>query len=204
MSRRTALVFALAFTTPLEAQEPTHLAAGLPAREPPAIVTRALHAAMLKPAYQVKLVSDWPQLSAGGLGCVNGGHEVLEGNLTQASSGDYTGVLVRKATIRFCGVHGTAARPCALTLTSAGKVTARGVVTPTSAGWADPLVSLRWFAPEGASDAVVEGDCPDQFNDSVRKLYLSVSHGVEFALPTADQGPRTVRLEDFGWIVDVR
>lgn len=202
--RSAALVLALVSAAPLTAQAPQVLAAGPRNSDPPAVVSHALHAAMLKPAYQVKLVSDWPQLSGGGLGCVNGGQEVLEGKVTQTSSGDYAGQLSRKATIRFCGVHGSAAEACALTLTSAGTVTVRGVVTPVSAGWSDPQIELRWFAPEGASQAVVEGDCSAQFNESVRRLYLSASHSLEFALPTADQGPRTVRLDDYGWIVDVR
>lgn len=202
--RAVLLVLALGSAAPLAAQEPTVLAAGLPGAEPPLVVVNALHAAMLKPAYQVKLVSDWPQLSAGGLGCVNGGQEVLEGKLVQTSSGDYAGQLVRKGTIRFCGVHGGAAQACALTLTSAGTVYARGAVVPTTNGWANPVVTLRWSSPDGSSEAVVEGDCSAQFNEAVRRLYLSVSHSVEFALPTADQGPSTVRLDDFGWIVDVR
>lgn len=205
MHRRTALfVLALGSAAPVAAQQATLLAAGLPGAESPAAVTRALHAAMLKPAYQVKLVSDWPQLSAGGVGCVNGGQEVLEGKLVQTSSGDYTGQLVRKGTIRFCGVHAGVAEVCALTLTSAGTVTARGAVAPIGNGWTSPVVTLRWSSPEGSSEAVVEGDCSAQFNEAVRRLYLSVSHSVEFLLPTADQGPSTVRLDDFGWIVDVR
>lgn len=197
-----ALVLAAAL--PLRSQEPVVLAAGPRDGDPPMVVSRALHAAMLKPAYHVRLVSDWPQLSAGGLGCVNGGQEVLEGRLTQTSDGDYRGQLTRKGTIRFCGVHGGSAAACALTLTSGGTVTARGVVTPTGPGWRDPQVELRWFAPDGTSEALVEGDCSTQFNDAVRRLYLSASHSLEFSLPTADQGRRTMRLDDYGWIVDVR
>jgi len=196
------LVFAAAL--PLHPQEPVALAAGPRDGDPPMIVSRALHAAMLKPAYRLRLVSDWPQLSGSGLGCVNGGQEVLEGKLTQTSDGDYTGQLTRRATIRFCGVHGGSPSACALTLTSVGTVTARGRVTPTGPGWSDPEIELRWFAPDGASDALVEGDCSSQFNDSVRRLYLTASHSLEFPLPTTDQGRRTMRLDDYGWIVDVR
>lgn len=205
MRRRFALlVLALSIAPSLGAQSPVVLAAGPRNGDPPAVVMRALHAAMLEPAYQVRLVSDWPQLSSGGLGCVNGGQEILEGTLVQNSSGDYDGRLVRRATIRFCGVHGSAAEACALTLTSAGTVSARGVVTPTGSGWSDALIALRWFAPEGASEAVVEGDCSAQFNESVRRLYLAASHSVEFLLPAAGEGPRTMRLDDYGWMVDVR
>jgi hypothetical protein len=199
-----AVVLTLVSAGPLAAQEARVLAAGPRDSDPPAVVTRALHAAMLKPSYQVKLVSDWPQLSAGGVACVNGGQEVLEGRLEQTSSGDYDGQLVRRGTLRFCGVHGSAAEACALTLTSAGTVTVRGAVTPVGPNWSAPLIELRWFAAEGASEAVVEGDCSTQFNESVRRLYLTASHSVEFLLPTADQGARTMRLDDYGWIVDVR
>lgn len=202
--RSAAILFALVSASAAAAQSQQLLAAGPRNSDPPAVVTHALHAAMLKPAYQLRLVSDWPQLSGGGLGCVNGGQEVLEGQVSQTSSGDYAGQLTRKATIRFCGIHGSAAEACALTLTSAGVVTARGPVTPVSPNWSEPQIELRWFTPEGASQAVVEGDCSAQFNESVRRLYLTASHSVEFALPTAGQGPRTMRLDDYGWIVDVR
>jgi hypothetical protein len=203
--RRTVvpLVIALIRAPSIAAQQPQLLAAGPRDGDPPPVVSNALHAAMLKPAYLLRLVSDWPQLSGGGLGCVNGGQEVLEGKLTQTSSGEYAGQLTRKGTIRFCGVHGGAAEACALTLTSGGMVAARGMVTPVGPGWGEPQIELRWYAPDGASDAVVEGDCTAQFNDAVRRLYLSASHSLEFRLPTADQGRRTARLDDYGWIVDV-
>ncbi len=200
----TAVVLSLISAASLAAQEPRVLAAGPRDDDPPAVVSRALHAAMLRPAYQVRLVSDWPQLSAGGVSCVNGGQEVLEGRLEQTSSGDYAGQLVRRGTIRFCGVHGSAAEACALTLTSAGTVSVQGTVTPVSASWSEPRFELRWFTPEGASEAVVEGDCSADFNESVRRMYLAASHSVEFSLPTVDQGGRTMRLDDYGWIVDVR
>ena len=204
--RRTVLPFALALiaAAPLEAQQSPVLAAGPHDGDPLPLVNNALHAAMLKPVYELRLVSDWPQLSGGGVGCVNGGQEVLEGRLTQTSDGGYTGQLVRRATIRFCGVHGAALEACALTLTSAGTVTARGAVTPAAPGWSTPEIALRWYAAEGASDAVVDGDCSTQFNDSVRRLYLGASHSLEFALPAAGEGRMTRRLDDYGWIVDVR
>ena len=204
--RWTVLPFALALSAvaPLEAQQPLVLAAGPHDHDPLPLVSAALHAAMLKPSYQLRLVSDWPQLSGGGLGCVNGGQEVLEGELAQTSDGGYSGQLVRKATIRFCGVHGAAREACALTLTSAGTVSARGEVTPAAPGWSTQEIELRWHAAEGSSDAVVEGDCSTQFNDSVRRLYLGASHSVAFPLPAAGEGRLTRRLDDYGWIVDVR
>ena len=204
--RRTVLPFALVVfaAVPLEAQQSLVLAAGPHDHDPLPLVSNALHAAMLKPVYQLRLVSDWPQLSGGGIGCINGGQETLEGRLIQTSDGGYAGQLVRQATIRFCGVHGAARDACALTLTSAGTVSARGAVTPVGPGWGSAEIALRWQAAEGASDAVVEGDCSAGFNDAVRRLYLGASHSLEFPLPTAGEDRLTVRLDDFGWIVDVQ
>ncbi|HXI21992.1 MAG TPA: hypothetical protein VNH46_12940 [Gemmatimonadales bacterium] len=188
----------------LAAQGSLTLAAGAGDPSPERLVQRAVFDAELEPYYQVRLVSDWPQLSNGGLGCVNGGQEVLEGTLTRASDGGYEGTLRRTATIRFCGVHGGAREACALTLTSAGTVKAEGRVTPTAAGWADPELALTWFAPAGASDVVVEGDCDAGFNASLRRLYLGVAHSIEFPLPAAGTGRRVTRLDDYGWIVEVQ
>jgi hypothetical protein len=199
-----SLAFLLTAAVPLSAQQSLTLAAGPNEREPLPLVQHALNAAALRPSYSVRLVSDWPQLSGGDLGCLNGGQEVLEGILTQDSEGGYTGSLVRKGTIRFCGIHGSAQTACALTLTSAGTVSARGEVALPVSGWSAPQIELRWYTPEGSADAVVDGDCPAGFNDSVRRMYLGVSHALEFPLPAAGDGRRTTRLDDYGWIVDVR
>lgn len=200
--RRTLITgaIALALTQPLPAQEALAIAA--PGRGELAVTGEGggPRNALLKESYQLRLVSDWPQLTSGDLSCVNGGQEVLEGRLTRNPSGGYNGQLTRKATIRFCGVHGGSASSCALTLTSEGTVSALATaLLPTG-----NLVELRWFAPEGASQVLVEGDCSAQFNDSVRRLYLGASHSVEFGLPGVSEGSKTVRLDDYGWIVDVR
>lgn len=195
---------ALALTQPLGAQEALAFAAAPPNGGRMTVGGAPPRTALLKAAYQVRLVSDWPQLSAGGLSCVNGGQEVLEGRLIQNEAGEYSGQLMRKATIRFCGVHGGSQSACALTLTSEGTVSARGGVILSGRDSKEPTVELRWFAPEGDSQALVEGDCSVQFNDSVRRLYLGASHSLEFPLPAATEGGRTMRLDEYGWIVDVR
>lgn len=158
----------------------------------------------LASTYTLSLVSDWPQLSAAGIACVNGGQEVLRGAVTRTTEGHYVGQLERRATILFCGVHGGAQDACALTLTSDGPVEAQGHVLPSEAAGSAPLVELQWASTEAASDLVIEGDCAPSFNESLRRLYQSVTHTLEFPLPLAGAGPRTVRLEDYGWIVDVR
>jgi hypothetical protein len=135
---------------------------------------------------------------------VNGGQEVLDGTLIQRSGGNFTGEFTRQATIRFCGIHGDAQQACALTLTSNGTVEARGEVQPVAPGWVDPLVTLRWSAAEGESTVAIEGDCTPAFNAALRAMYLGVSHALEFSLPLAGEEPRTMRLEDYGWIVDIR
>jgi hypothetical protein len=198
------LVFSVAVALPATAQQSLALAAGPHERDPLWVVQRALVAAVLKPNYVVRLVSNWPQLSAGGIACLNGGQEVLEGRLSQTSGGGYAGLLQRKATIRFCGVHGPAQDACALTLTSQGSVTASGQVAQSGPGWQTPVIELRWYAPEGASEAVVDGDCSAEFSEALRRMYLTVSHSLEFPLPPAGEGRRTTPLDDYGWIVDVQ
>lgn len=193
----------LILTAPLAAQQQLALAAG-PRAELLPVVQRAITAALLRPLYRMRLVSDWPQLTAGGLGCVNGGQEVLEGTLTQTGDASYAGQFKRKASIRFCGAHAGATEMCALTLTSDGTVAARGTVAQTRGDWTSPGIEFRWSTPDGASSVMVEGDCTPEFNEKVKKLYLSASHSLEFTLPPAGEGRRTMALDDYGWIVDVQ
>lgn len=201
--RTLSLAIALfTLTSPLAAQE-LALAAG-PREVVVPIVERAINAALLRPQYRMRLVSDWPQLSAGDLGCINGGQEVLEGTLTQNGDASYAGQFRRRATIRFCGAHAGATELCALTLTADGTVAARGTVALSRGDWTSPPIELRWTTPEGASDAVVTGDCTPEFNEKVKKLYLSASHSLEFTLPPAGEPRRTIALDDYGWIVDVQ
>lgn len=193
----------LTYALPLLAQQELQLAAG-PREVLHPVVQRAIYAALLKPSYRMRLVSDWPQLSAGGLGCVNGGQEVLEGTLTQTGDVSYAGQFRRKATIRFCGSHPGATEMCALTLRAEGTVAARGTVALTRGEWTSPEIALRWTTPDGISDVMVEGDCSPEFNEKVKRLYLSASHSLEFSLPPAGEPRRTMSLDDYGWIVDVQ
>ncbi|MEO8138581.1 MAG: hypothetical protein ABI742_02990 [Gemmatimonadota bacterium] len=203
--RRTSILLItalrLALVPSLAAQAPAALAIG------PRNLDRALGAnregpgTALASAYTLNLVSDWPQLSADGSACVNGGQETLRGAITRTTDGHYVGQLERRATILFCGVHGAAQDACALTLTSEGPVEAEGHVLPSEAAGSAPLVELQWASAEDPSDVVIEGDCAPGFNESLRRLYIGVTHTLEFPLPLA--GPRTIRLEDYGWIVDV-
>lgn len=204
MRSRTLVLTASLFTitAPLAAQQ-LALAAG-PREVLLPVVERAINAALLRPNYRMRLVSDWPQLTAGGLGCVNGGQEVLEGTLTQTGDASYAGKFRRRATIRFCGAHAGATEMCALTLTTDGTVAARGTVALSRGDWTSPSIEFRWTTPEGASDVMVEGDCSADFNEKVKKLYLSASHALEFTLPPAGEDRRTMALDDYGWIVDVQ
>lgn len=158
----------------------------------------AIAASPLRDAYLLRLTSDWPQYRSGA-SCVNGGEEVLTGTLEATASG-YAGTLRRDATIRFCGSHGQASDACTLTLTSSGPVDATALVY-AAGGTAMLLVS--WKAPDGAGEATVSGDCAPAFEDSVRRLYFSVAHSLEVPLPSG-AGGHTVRLEDYGWIAEVR
>lgn len=208
MRRVTQLLLAvttLVLIPPLSAQARLALAAG--ANEPGGpslVVNRALLAAALKQVYRVHLVSDWPQLGTADGRCVNGGEESLEGNVELTSGGNYLGTLERRATIRFCGAHGQAREACSLTLRSAGRVAAQGEVQPFTSGWANPVVELHWATALEGNGVAVEGDCPAAFNDALQRMYLGVTHVLEFSLPVAGEGPRTERLEDFGWTVEVQ
>jgi hypothetical protein len=153
--------------------------------------------------YTISLISDWPQRSIGGDGCVNGGEEALSGTLVRTAVGRYAGQLERLATIRFCGSHGVARTACTLTLTSRGPVEAEGYVLPNGGEAIPPVLELRWAATEGTSAVTIDGDCGALFNESLRRLYLGVAHTIEFPLPLDGEAARTVRLDDYGWIVEV-
>lgn len=203
MRRPSILLFSLlrlALVPSLSAQASADLAIGPRSANQEPGGNGAGPGAGLAAAYTLSLVSDWPQLSVGA-SCFNGGQEALEGTLTRGADGGYAGRLERRATILFCGVHGGAASSCALTLTSHGAVDARANLLPDGT---EPVVELRWTAPHGADDVAIQGDCPSAFNDSLRRMYLGVTHVLEFPLPVAGEGARTVRLDDFGWIVEVR
>jgi hypothetical protein len=203
--RRTVplLVTAALLAAPLTAQTGLALAAGARGNVPVAVVNRALMAAALKPALAVTLTSNWPQLREPGGTCVNGGEETLAGTLRLTSGGNYEGALHRHATILFCGSHGPARESCELTLSSTGPVSAVGEVQPFTAGWTDPVMTLNWSTPDGA-EVRVDGSCPEAFNEALRKMYAGVSHAVEFPVPVAGEDERGFRLDDFGWLVQVR
>ncbi len=206
MRRATLLLFGLlrlAFVPALSAQGSAVLAIGLERLNARGEGEATGRGARLAASYSLSLVSDWPQLALG-TACFNGGQEALDGTLTRTSAGRYAGQLERRATILFCGVHGAAASACALTLRSRGPVEAHGEILPDAAGGEPPVVQLTWSAETGASEVTIEGDCPAAFNDSLRRMYLAVSHALEFPLPLTGEGARTTRLEDYGWIVEAR
>lgn len=160
-----------------------------------------LESSQLPASYQIHLASDWPQLTLAGTDCVNGGNETLSGTLSRTAGG-YAGQLERKTSIRFCGTHGPLSpAPCSLTLSSRGPVTARAEVFRADGR---PAVILRWAAEPSARDAIlVEGNCAPAFNQSLKDLYLGVTHSLEFSLPEVGEAGVPVRLEDYGWVVAV-
>lgn len=194
------LILSLLRPAPSAAQGVLPLAAGAEWAGPAGIVNRALLAAALKPVYALRLSSDWPELGDGS--CRNGGDEVIGGELQLDSAGDYVGRLWREATIRFCGVHGSATEACSATLMSQGPVIARGTVVPVEAGWANPVVTLRWTANPEGTRVKLDGDCGPTFTAALRRLYLGASHLIEFTIPTAGEGRKIERLEE-GWVVVV-
>jgi hypothetical protein len=158
----------------------------------------------LKPIYHVRLTSTWPQ-DAGGA-CLNGGEESIEGTLTRQADGTYTGTFARRTELLFCGVHGsrrdseTAA--CELALTGQGDVNATGVVRDDEASPSGQEVRLVW-TPAPAHAASVRGACASAFKQAIKEMYLSTPHAAEFPLPPAGAGPRTERLENYAWKVEL-
>lgn len=185
-----ALLFVAGFmlaAVPLAAQAEVAFAPPAPAATAP------------RAAWGVRLVSDWPQYVSGAE-CVNGGGETLAGSLARDASGEFHGFLERTATIRFCGQHGQAATACTLTLASTGLVEA---VAREQRQGGEAWLALSWAAPASGATAEVTGNCPEAFEAAVERLYLSVAHAVEVPLPSAD-GAHVIRLEDYGWIVELR
>jgi len=166
--------------------------------EPPPIRSRP---PALAERYHVRLTSAWPQLPAGA-GCSNGGSETVEGTLTRTESGDYAGTFDRTTHLLFCGAHGSGGDACTLTLDGAGRVAMRGMVVADERSPSGRALRVAWI-PETGHAAEVRGECGDGFKGKVEQMYLSVRHGAEFALPNAGAAPRTERLEDYGWTVEV-
>jgi hypothetical protein len=150
--------------------------------------------------YQVLLTSAWSQETAGG--CRNGGTETVEGALSRNADGTYSGSFVRRTELLFCGAHSAAARSCALTLVGRGSVVMTGVVMDDEASPSGRSVRATWI-PAPGHEAVVSGACPAAFKDAMREMYLSTPHAVEFPLTAAGAGPRTERLENYAWTVEL-
>jgi hypothetical protein len=174
-----------------------------PARASFASAGAAPAPAVLKTAYHVRLTSTWPQEAAGD--CRNGGEETLDGTLTRKADGTYSGSFARNTRLLFCGAHGSegaAAERCALTLRGEGRVTANGVVVEDETSPSGRSVRVEW-TPALDHSAAVTGACPSAFKDALRGMYLTTRHGAEIPLTTADAGPRTERLENYAWTIEL-
>jgi hypothetical protein len=203
-TRQLVVAALVVLAMPIAAHAQRALAAGTDEPGGPSgMVNRALLAAALKQKYQLHLTSDWPQLAAPDGSCLNGGSERIDGGLELTSGGDYVGTLTRSTTINFCGGHGQARDACVLVLRSEGPVAARGEIQPFMAGWTSPVVELHWSTATEGNEVTLDGDCSSSFNDALRRMYLGVSHVLEFPLPTVGEAGRRERLEDYGWNVEV-
>ena len=143
--------------------------------------------AALKPAYHVRLTSTWPQ-ETGGQDCRNGGEEDVEGTLSRNADG----------TFRTAGGSGS----CAITLAGSGQVRATGVVLADDQSPSGRSMRLVW-SPAPDQRATVTGACADSFKRAVKAMYLSTAHAAEFGLTPAGAGPRTERLENYAWKVEL-
>jgi hypothetical protein len=189
------------FATSAAAQSVVDRPASFALRSAPASVPTS---AALKAAYRVRLTSTWPQDTTVG-DCRNGGEETLAGTLTRNADGTYAGTFSRNTELLFCGAHGplgATSASCALTLQGHGTVDMTGVVMGDDASPSGRAMRVTW-TPAPGHDAAVSGACAPSFKDAVKAMYLSTPHAVEFALTSAGAGPRTERLEDYPWRVQL-
>jgi hypothetical protein len=158
----------------------------------------------LKAAYRVRLTSTWPQETTA-VDCRNGGEEMLAGTLTRNADGTYAGTFDRNTELLFCGAHGThgaTSASCALTLEGHGTVAVTGVVMGDEASPSGRAMRVTW-TPAPGQEVAVSGACAHAFKDAVKAMYLSTPHAAEFALTSVGAGPRTERLEDYAWSVEL-
>ena len=159
------------------------------------------HTDRLADHYRVRLTSAWPQLPSGS-GCENGGAETVEGLLIRTGRDDYSGTLTRRTHLLFCGAHGGHGDACTLVLDGKGEVIMRGAVVPDAASPSGRSLRVVW-TPAVEHAASVTGACSAEFKEKVERMYLTVRHGAEFMLPNAGSAPRTERLDEYAWVVDV-
>jgi hypothetical protein len=153
-------------------------------------------------AYHLRLESAWPQ-AAVGEACRNGGSELVEGVLQRGVDGVYRGSIDRRTRILFCGAHGAGGEACELVLEGEGKVEVTGYVVPDETSPSGSALRLSW-RPSSAHGATVRGACSADFKRSVEEMYLTVTHGVELAVPGIGEGRRRERLENYAWTAEVR
>lgn len=157
----------------------------------------------LASTYRLKLTSAWPQAAAGGEDdCRNGGDETVEGALQRGVDGVYRGSLDRRTVILFCGAHASGGEACALVLVGEGEVTMTGHAVPDETSPSGSALRLSW-RPSASHASAVRGACSAGFKQAVERMYRSAVHGVEFAVPAAGAAPRTERLENYAWTVEV-
>jgi len=157
----------------------------------------------LKTAYHLRLTSTWPQETVAG--CRNGGQETVEGTLTRKADGTYSGTLARSTRLLFCGAHGpqdVPARTCELTLQGDGKVAMTGVVVDDGSSPSGRAARVEWTPVPGHA-AAVTGACPAAFMEALQRMYLTTRHAAEFPLTAAGAGPRSERLENYAWSVEL-
>jgi hypothetical protein len=156
----------------------------------------------LASVYHLRLESDWPQAAGAQEACRNGGDEIVEGMLQRGVDGVYRGSLDRRTLILFCGAHGASGEDCEMMLEGDGKVAMTGYVVPDETSPSGSALRLSW-RPSPNHGASVRGACSADFKRSIEEMYLSVTHGVELAVPAEGAGKRTERLEDYAWTAEV-
>jgi hypothetical protein len=91
---------------------------------------------------------------------------------------------------------------CELVLEGDGNVAMMGYAVPDETSPSGIALRLSW-RPLPGHGATVRGACSADFKRSVEEMYLSVSHGVELAVPAAGAEKRKERLENYAWTAEV-
>ena len=156
--------------------------------------------AVLRPSYHLRMESAWPAPDGETDACNNRASESLVGWLRRVAANRYEGRFVRETRLGFCGRHGTAVQACGAVLRGNSEVGVVGEVTAGAAG--RPAIALFWQPIPGTTRIRVEGSCPPKFTEALEAMYRGAVHSVDFPVP--DAGPRRMRLDDYGWTLDIR
>ena len=77
-----------------------------------------------------------------------------------------------------------------------------GVVVDDGSSPSGRAARVEWTPVPGHA-AAVTGACPAAFMEALQRMYLTTRHAAEFPLTAAGAGPRSERLENYAWSVEL-